>query len=86
MIINDNAILLDVRTSEEYEEGHIEGSKLLTLDTIDEDTASEVIDNKDTEVIVYCRSGARSSEAKTKLEELGYTNVYDLGAMSNWEE
>lgn len=86
MIINDGAILIDVRTQEEYDENHIDGSVLLTLDNIDETTVSSIVENKDTKVIVYCQSGNRSSIAKTKLEELGYEAVYDLGSINNWEE
>ena len=86
MIINDGAILVDVRTSDEYNEKHIDGAVLLTLDTITEDTASKVIQDKETPVIVYCRSGNRSSQAVTQLNNLGYTNVYDLGSIDNWEE
>ena len=44
------------------------------------------IEDKDDVIIVYCKSGNRSSQALTKLTDLGYTEVYDLGAMSNWEE
>ena len=86
MIINDGAILVDVRTSDEYNEKHIDGAVLLTLDTITEDTSSKVIQDKETPVIVYCRSGNRSSQAFTQLNNLGYTNVYDLGSIDNWEE
>lgn len=86
MIINDGAILVDVRTEDEYNEDHISGAVLLTLDTIDEATALSVIDSKDTPIIVYCRSGNRSSQALSKLEALGYTKVYDLGSIDNWEE
>lgn len=86
MIINEGAILIDVRTEQEYNEGHIGGAVLLTLDTINEKTAEEVIEGKNNTVILYCRSGNRSSQAMTLLNNLGYTNVYDLGAMSNWEE
>lgn len=86
MIINDNAILVDVRTQEEYDAGHIDGAYLLPVNSIDEDTAGEVISSKDSIVIVYCRSGARSSEAADKLKNLGYTNIYDLGSINNWEE
>lgn len=85
-IINEGAILVDVRSLDEYNEEHIDGAVLLTLDTIDEETALGVIDSKDTPVIVYCRSGNRSSQALSKLEALGYSEVYDLGAISNWEE
>ncbi len=85
-IINNGAVLIDVRTQEEYDEGHINGAILLTLDTISDSSVSEVVNSKDTPIIVYCRSGLRSHEALDKLNELGYKNVYDLGAMSNWKE
>lgn len=85
-IINNNAILVDVRTLEEYNSSHIEGAFWLGVDMIDEKSAENLIDSFNKEVIVYCKSGNRSSEAKEKLEKLGYENVYDLGAMSNWEE
>lgn len=85
-IINNNAVLVDVRTQDEYDNGHIEGAILYSIDDISEDTVSTILDDKDKEIILYCQSGNRSSQAKEKLEELGYTNVYDLGAMSNWEE
>ena len=85
-IINEGAILVDVRTQEEYDEAHIDGAVLLTLDTIDEDSAKDVIGNKDKVVIVYCKSGVRSGQAADILKDLGYKNVYNLGAMSNWRE
>lgn len=85
-IINEGAIMVDVRTEAEYNEKHINGSILLTLDTIDEASVANVIDSKDTPIIVYCRSGNRSSQALSKLEALGYTEVYDLGSIDNWEE
>lgn len=85
-IINESAVIVDVRTEAEYNEKHIDGSILLTLDTIDENSVSDIIDSKDTPIIVYCRSGNRSSQALTKLEALGYTEVYDLGSIDNWKE
>jgi len=85
-IINENAIMIDVRTEDEYNEKHIAGAVLLTLDEIDEESANDVIGSKDKVVIVYCKSGNRSSQAVSVLNKLGYTKVYDLGAMSNWEE
>ena len=85
-IINEGAIIIDVRTEAEYNEKHIDGSVLLTLDTIDENSVSNVIDSKDTPIIVYCRSGNRSSQALEKLESLGYKEVYDLGSIDNWRE
>ncbi len=85
-IINENAILLDVRTEEEYNEKHIDGAILFTLDTINENTVANIISDKKAVIIVYCQSGNRSHQALEKLKELGYTNVYDLGSISNWEE
>lgn len=85
-IINEGAILVDVRTEDEYDDEHIDGAILLTLDQINEDSAKDIIDDKNKVIIVYCRSGNRSSQAVTILNNLGYNNVYDLGAMSNWKE
>ena len=85
-IINDGAILLDVRTKDEYNEKHIDGASLLPLDKIDIDSISQIVSEKDTPIIVYCRSGNRSKQAREKLIALGYSKVYDLGAMSNWKE
>lgn len=86
LIINEGAILIDVRTKEEYDEAHIDGALSLPVDEIDEDTVKEIISSKDNVIIVYCRSGTRSKEAAIKIANLGYTNVYDFGSMSNWEE
>ena len=84
-IINNGAILLDVRTKEEYDENHIDGATLLPLDSIN-DEVSSVISDKNTEIIVYCKSGKRSHEALELLTSLGYKNVYDLGSIDNWKE
>lgn len=86
MIINNGAVMVDVRTEDEYNEKHIDGSVLLTLDTINEDNVLSVVASKDTPIIVYCQSGNRSSQALSKLEALGFTEVYDLGSINNWEE
>lgn len=85
-IINNGAILIDVRTEEEFNEEHIDGALLLPLDMIDESTISEIVDSKNTPIIVYCRSGNRSHQAYEKLKEFGYNEVYDLGAITNWKE
>ena len=85
-IINDGAILLDVRSEEEYNVKHIDGASLLPLDKIDSDSIAAIVNDKDSPIIVYCKSGNRSHQALLKLQELGYSKVYDLGAMSNWEE
>lgn len=84
-IINENAVLLDVRTQDEYDKGHIDGAVLLTLDDINEDSVKDVVESKKSVIIVYCQSGNRSSQAVTKLNKLGYDAVYDLGSINNWE-
>lgn len=81
-LMKDGAVLIDVRTSNEYAEGHLDGSINLTVDTIGVNIETLVSD-KDTKIIVYCRSGNRSATAANTLINLGYKNVYDLGAMSN---
>lgn len=80
----DEAILLlDVRTKEEYDSGHIVGAELLTLDFI-EDEAETLYTDKEQIIYVYCRSGNRSKTATKLLNDLGYKNVYDLGGIMNW--
>ena len=54
------------------------------MGTIDEDTAAEVIPEKDSTVLVYCRSGNRSKTASSALAELGYTNIYEFGGINTW--
>jgi phage shock protein E len=80
---NPQILLLDVRTAEEYETGHIEGSKLLPYDEI-ESRAGELPADKQNPIIVYCRTGRRSAIAADTLLRLGYTTVYDLGGIQDW--
>ena len=82
---NSQALLIDVRTYEEYEKGHIEEAINVPLDTISDATIKAVTIDQLDNIIVYCESGERSKEAAIKILELGYTNVYDLGSMDNWE-
>ena len=74
------AVLLDVRTPEEYREGHIPGSQNIPLQSLDK--TEQVIDNKDTPVFVYCYSGSRSRQAVGFLEKMGYTNVKNIGGFA----
>lgn len=74
------AVLLDVRTPEEYRSGHIPGSKNLSLQTIDR--IGSVAENKDTALYVYCQSGARSRQAAGMLKQMGYTNVNNIGGIA----
>ena len=77
-------IVLDVREQDEYDSSHIPRAVLLPVGTIDEDTAAEVIPEKDSTVLVYCRSGNRSKTASSTLAELGYTNIYEFGGINTW--
>ena len=74
------AVLLDVRTPEEYREGHIPGSQNIPLHTIDK--ADSVIKNKDTPLYVYCHSGVRSSQAVGILQRMGYSRAVNIGGMA----
>ena len=79
----DELILLDVRTKEEFDTGHIAGAVLLPNETI-VDTPPEVLPDLDAEILIYCRSGNRSAQATNKLVAMGYTNVYDFGGIIDW--
>ena len=84
MMDTQEVLILDVREQDEYDGGHIPGAVLLPVGTIDEDTAAEVIPEKDSTVLVYCRSGNRSKTASSKLADLGYTNIYEFGGINTW--
>ena len=84
MMDAQEGIILDVREQDEYDSGHIPGAVLLPVGTIDETTAAEVIPEKDSTVLVYCRSGNRSKTASSTLAELGYTNIYEFGGINTW--
>lgn len=81
-LVEDGAVLLDVRTPGEFASGHIEGAVLVPV----QDLASrpEALPSTDTPVVVYCRSGRRSASAAAWLRDAGYEAVYDLGPMSAW--
>jgi len=74
------AILLDVRTAQEYQAGHVPGSKNIPLQTIDK--ISSVAENKDVPLFVYCYSGARSHQAVGALQRMGYTKAKNIGGIS----
>ena len=77
-----NAVLLDVRTPQEYREGHVPGSRNLPLQSIDQ--AAGVIKDKSTPLFVYCYSGSRSSQAVSRLMKMGYQNVKNIGGMASY--
>ena len=76
-------IILDVRTQEEYDEGHIPGAIVISHEEIAE-KAEEVLTDKEQLILVYCRSGRRSKIAAEALVELGYTNIKEFGGISDW--
>jgi len=76
----EGSILLDVRTPQEYRDGFIPGSKNVPLQNIDK--VDSVVENKDTALYVYCHSGARSRQAASILQRMGYTNVNNIGGIA----
>ena len=84
MMDTQEVIILDVREQDEYDSGHIPDAVLLPVGTIDETTAAEVIPEKDSTVLVYCRRGNRSKTASAALAELGYTDIYEFGGINSW--
>ena len=76
-------IILDVRTQEEYDQGHIPGAIVISHEEIEE-KAEEVLTDKDQLILVYCRSGRRSRIAAEALVELGYTNIKEFGGIIDW--
>ena len=76
-------VILDTRTQEEYDEGHIPGAILIPYDEILE-KAENVLTEKDQLILVYCRSGRRSKLAAEDLVKLGYTNIKEFGGIIDW--
>ncbi len=81
LLKQENIVIIDVRTKEEYKESHMENAINIPYDKLKEEINKKDI-NKDTPIIVYCKSGARSNKAYNTLIEEGYKKVYDLGALS----
>ena len=77
-----DVIILDVRTQEEYDSGHIKNAVCLP----NEDIISEpdILPDKEQEILVYCRSGNRSKQAAQKLADMGYENIIEFGGILNW--
>ena len=80
---DDDAIIIDVRSLEEFNSGHISGAILLPLPRLAEEIIYLVPD-LERPVILYCRSGNRSGQALDILTNMGYTNVYNLGGILDW--
>ena len=83
MASEEDYIILDVRTQEEYNAGHIPGAVCIPNESIGTDEIPGLPD-KDQLILVYCRSGRRSKEASQKLADLGYTSVVEFGGLNDW--
>ena len=79
----ENYIILDVRTHEEFAAGHIPGAIVIPNETIGSEEIPQLPD-KDQLILVYCRSGNRSKQASDKLVQLGYTNIVEFGGIIDW--
>lgn len=77
-------IIVDARTQEEYDQGHIEGAIMIPEYEIAQ-RAHEELPDKDQLILVYCRSGRRSKIASEELVKLGYTNVKEFGGIIDWQ-
>ena len=78
-----NYVILDVRTAEEFAEGHIPGAINVANEDIS-DTEIPALPDKSQLILVYCRSGRRSKEAAKKLVALGYSNIVEFGGILDW--
>ena len=76
-------VILDVRTEEEFAEGHIPGA-ILIPDYEIESKAEQILTDKNQLILVYCRSGRRSKNASAALVSLGYTNIREFGGIIDW--
>lgn len=84
METNEDYIIVDVRTFEEYCEGHIPGAINIPNEDI-VDVPPESLANKDQMILIYCRSGNRSKQAAEKLLTMGYANLIEFGGIMDWD-
>ena len=80
---DDSYIILDVRRSDEFADGHIPGAINVANESIGTESLKELAD-KNQLIYVYCRSGNRSKQAAEKLVALGYTNIVEFGGIIDW--
>ncbi len=81
---DDGHIVVDVRTIDEYNEGHIPKAICIPNENIIEGTMPEELPDKSQIILIYCRSGNRSRQAAEKLFNTGYTNIYEFGGIKDW--
>ena len=80
--MENNAVLLDVRTPEEHKSGYLDGAVLLPLAELESQISGKVSD-KNTPIYIYCRSGRRAGTAVEKLKAMGYTDLHNLGGLKD---
>ncbi len=83
LINKGDAVIVDVRTPQEYAEKHLPGAINIPLDTIGS-TKPDKLDSTDAQLIVYCRTGVRSKQASDQLVALGFQRVNDMGGIVDW--
>ena len=83
MMVSQEVVVVDVRTREEYDGGHIENAVLVPNESIGSEMP-ETLPDKEATLLIYCRSGRRSKDAAQKLLKLGYQSVYDFGGVIDW--
>lgn len=81
---NSNIMILDVRTPEEFASGHIKNAINIPNESIGNSIVNKLTD-KNAAILIYCRSGNRSKQAASKLEKLGYGNIYEFGGINTWK-
>jgi len=84
-VTGDEIVIIDVRTLDEWNAGHLATAEHLQLDRVAESIDTVVL-NKNQQVYLYCRSGNRSGQAKIIMDSLGYTNVTNAGGLDNASE
>ncbi|RKM59453.1 rhodanese-like domain-containing protein [Butyrivibrio sp. CB08] len=83
MELDDGHVLVDTRRQDEFDAGHIPGAICIPNENITDTMVPELPD-LDQVILIYCRTGRRSKEAAQKLADIGYTNVYEMGGITDW--
>ena len=89
LVTQEHALVLDVRTPQEYQQGHLPTAKNIPINQLSDrlsDVAALVGGDKLHPIVVYCQSGGRAARAKRLLLQAGYTQVTNLGGLSDWPE
>ena len=79
--VSEDALIIDVRTHQEFDAGHVTGAILIPFDVIG-DHITDVAAEHEKEIVLYCRSGRRSGIAHRELQKMGYTNVRNAGGLA----